>query len=237
MKGLIQKIFKIFGYQVVNIDTLLNVSLSSEENIRKLCDIKSDLIIFDVGAHIGQSAKKFRKIFKKAEIYSFEPYLKSYETLSSLSIDKFRAYNFGFSNIKSHQKFSINSKSSTNSLLTFSKSNVWGFKKSDNLTTIDCNFDTIDNFCNSNSIELIDFIKIDVQGAEYLVLGGAKETLLNKKIKVLQFEVIIGDTYKGQKSIGFYINLLEKYGYKLTNFSDVVIRDGVLIQTDLFFTR
>ena len=54
---------------------------------------------------------------------------------------------------------------------------------------------------------------------------------------MIQFEVIIGDTYKGQKSIGFYINFLEKYGYKFKNFSDVVIRDGVLVQTDLFFTR
>ena len=32
---------------------------------KKLCDQKSDLIIFDVGAHIGQSAKKYRKIFDK----------------------------------------------------------------------------------------------------------------------------------------------------------------------------
>ena len=237
MKGLIQKIFKFFGYQIVNIDTLLNVTLSSDEIIKKLCDQKSDLVIFDIGAHIGQSAKKYRKIFEIAEIFSFEPYFKSYETLSSIKIDRFRAYNFGFSNIKSQEKFLVNLRSGTNSLLPFSKDNVWGFKPSDSLATIVCDFDTIDNFCKTNNIELIDFIKIDVQGSEYLVLSGAKETLLNKKIKVIQFEVIIGDTYKGQKSIGFYINFLEKYGYKLKNFSDVVLRDGVLIQTDLFFTR
>ena len=236
MKGLIQKIFKFFGYQIVNIDTLLNMSLSSEEIIKKLCDQKSDLVIFDVGAHIGQSAKKYRKIFDKAEIFSFEPHLDSYKTLSSLKIDKFRAYNFGFSNIKSQENFSVNLKSGTNSLLPFSVDNVWGFEPSDSLETTVCNFDTIDNFCNINNIESIDFMKIDVQGSEYLVLSGAKETLLTKKIKVIQLEVIIGDTYKGQKSIGFYMNFLEKYGYKLKNFSDLVIRDGVLIQTDLFFT-
>ena len=81
MKGLIQKIFKFFGYQIVNIDTLLNLSLSSDEIIKKLCDQKSDLVIFDIGAHIGQSAKKYREIFEIAEIFSFEPYFKSYETL------------------------------------------------------------------------------------------------------------------------------------------------------------
>ena len=34
-------------------------------------------------------------------------------------------------------------------------------------------------------------MKIDVQGAEYLVLEGAHNTLLDKKIKLIQLEVII----------------------------------------------
>ena len=79
-------------------------------------------------------------------------------------------------------------------------------------------------------------MKIDVQGAEYLVLDGAKDLLSNKNIKVIQLEVILGDTYKGQKTIGYYINLLESYEYKLKTFSDFVIKNGSLIQTDLIFT-
>ena len=62
------------------------------------------------------------------------------------------------------------------------------------------------------------------------------KNIVAKKIKVIQLEVIIGHTYKGQKSIGFYLNLLESYGYKLINFSDSVFRNGKLIQSDLFFT-
>ena len=56
------------------------------------------------------------------------------------------------------------------------------------------------------------------------------------KIKIIQLEVIIGNTYKSQKSIGFYISLLESYGYRFINFSDSVVRSGTLIQSDLFFT-
>ena len=64
---------------------------------------------------------------------------------------------------------------------------------------------------NEEKITNIDFMKIDVQGAEYLVLDGAKEALLKKKIKVIQLEVIFGDTYVGQNQLVFiliFLNLM-----------------------------
>ena len=56
----------------------------------------------------------------------------------------------------------------------------------DNTEIILSSFNTIDNFLNEEKISYIDFMKIDVQGAEYLVLDGAKESLLKKKIKVIK---------------------------------------------------
>ncbi len=79
-------------------------------------------------------------------------------------------------------------------------------------------------------------MKIDTQGSEYLVLDGAKEILSKKVFKNIQLEVILGDTYKGQKTIGFYMNLLENYGYRFKIMTDFCIKNGSLIQTDLFFT-
>ena len=236
MKLLIKKLLTLIGYKISNISS--SVDLSSKEILEGIFDKKAKLTIFDIGAHNGESAKIYRKIFKNSEIYSFEPYPKAYKKLKELNIKNFKSFNFGFSNKKSIDKFLINFKSSTNSLLEFSKeaNNIWGKEFLNNSDKISCNFDTIDNFCRSQSLDFIDFMKIDVQGAEYLVLDGAKEYLLNKKIKVLQLEIILGNTYVGQKSIGFYISLLESYGYKFRNFSDSVVRNGKLIQTDLFFT-
>jgi FkbM family methyltransferase len=45
---------------------------------------------------------------------------------------------------------------------------------------------TIDNFLTSNSIEKIDFLKIDVEGYELNILKGAKNSL--SKIDLIQFE-------------------------------------------------
>ena len=236
LKLLIKNFLKLFGYKFEKIKNSYN--LLSEDILRNIFDKKQDLVIFDIGAHIGESSKKYNQLFDNAKIYSFEPSPESYKVLKNLNIKNLKIYNFGFSNKKSIEKFSVNIKSATNSLLSFSKiaNKTWEINSLNNLKRIDCKFDTVDNFCSEEKINLIDFMKIDVQGAEYLVLEGAHDTLLNKKIKLIQLEVIIGYTYENQKSIGFYINLLESYGYRFINFSDSVFKTGKLIQSDLFFT-
>ena len=236
MKDLINKLLNKFGYSIVNSKQILNVS--SEYIIKNIFNRNSKLIIFDIGAHVGQSARKFSRLFSNSKIYSFEPAPKEYEILIQQNIKNFEAFNFGFSNQKSYEKFLVNSKSATSSLLPLSENSrkVWGIETLSNKETIYCNFDTVDSFCSENNIKIIDFMKIDVQGSEYLVLDGARDLLSSKNIKVIQLEVILGDTYKGQKTIGYYINLLESYEYKLKTFSDFVIKKGSLIQTDLIFT-
>jgi hypothetical protein len=47
---------------------------------------------------------------------------------------------------------------------------------------------TLNEFCNKNQIKFIDFLKLDVEGYEWLFYKGASE-LLNKKIGIIQFEL------------------------------------------------
>ena len=119
--------------------------------------------------------------------------------------------------------------------LTEKAKDVWGSNyRLNQIDIINVNFNTLDEFCKENSVNFIDFLKLDVQGAEFKVLKGAHKSLMEKKIKVIQLEVIISKTYVGQKSLAYYIELLEGYGYKLINFSDFTFVKGELVQTDLF---
>jgi FkbM family methyltransferase len=52
----------------------------------------------------------------------------------------------------------------------------------------DATLATLDDFCGEQGINAIDFLKIDVEGAEHLVLKGATRALSNHSISVLQFE-------------------------------------------------
>ena len=236
MKTLIQKFLAKFGYQLRKIDMF--PSPSSISVLVSLFGKDEKIIIFDVGAHRGESAKKYKIFFKNAEIFSFEPFDQSFNVLKRLNITKFKPFNIGLSDKKSLENFSINKASETNSLLRLSGNakHVWG--NNFGLSQIDIkqfNFNTLDEFCKENFVNYIDFLKLDVQGAEFKVLKGAHKSLMEKKIKVIQLEVIISKTYVGQKSLAYYINLLEGYGYKLIVLSDCTFVNGELVQTDLFF--
>ena len=63
----------------------------------------------------------------------------------------------------------------------------------------------------NNILEVPDYIKIDVDGIEHLILQGAGKYLLNKKIKNIQIE--INENFKNQfQSV---ISLLSENGFKL----------------------
>jgi len=70
----------------------------------------------------------------------------------------------------------------------------------------------LDTYCKENNIDVIDFVKIDVEGAEKYIFEGANELLKNNKIKCGLFEV--GDTLHDAGTNEIEIcDILEKYGY------------------------
>ena len=113
---------------------------------------------------------------------------------------------------------------------------VWGGRGNlKSLAKVKCKFITLDQFLLEKKINKIDFLKRDVQGYEFEILKGAKKTLTNKKIKMIEIEFICGKTYAGQKTIAYYFNLWEKYGYKLKNITDIIHNNENIIQMQLFF--
>ncbi len=85
---------------------------------------------------------------------------------------------------------------------------------------------TGDSYMKKYGIEHIDFLKVDVEGAESRVLKGFKSALLNKKIDIIQFEYNEYAIVSRFLLIDFY-NLLVPHGYKIGKiYTDYVdIRD------------
>lgn len=79
---------------------------------------------------------------------------------------------------------------------------------------------TLDTYCNENDISCIDFIKIDVEGAEKGVFEGATNLLKTKKIKSGMFEV--GETLTDAGTTNDEVcKILESNGYNIIkNFYD-----------------
>jgi FkbM family methyltransferase len=75
---------------------------------------------------------------------------------------------------------------------------------------------TVDAYCERNSIERIDLLKIDVEGAEYQVLQGASSMLARKKVLccVFEFGQTTFDMGNRPDEIEAY---LRQFGYRVEN--------------------
>lgn len=182
--------------------------------LKKLTN-KTNPIIFDIGACDGSSVQEFKKIFPDAVIYSFEPYLKSFENLAKLSDDYTGVYiyNLALSDNDGAMNFFVNKSKATNSLLKPLLTNSF----IDEYISIEENIQVatkmIDTFLEDNKINEIDILKIDVQGGELLTLKGAKQALIDKKIKIIYTEIWLIEGYEGQPLYHDIAAYLAAFGY------------------------
>ena len=149
-------------------------------NIIKSYNIK---VVFDVGANVGKWTNEARNLFHDARIFSFEPIPNVFDQLqiNTKELTKVFINNIALSNVTGELSFNYYPKSN----LFSSIYNHPGGKDGIILKVISkCG----EKFCNENEIDCIDFLKIDTEGSEPLVLEGFKEMLKNKKIRLVQFE-------------------------------------------------
>ena len=97
---------------------------------------------------------------------------------------------------------------------------------------------TLDNyFYLRNKKEVIDLLKIDVEGEDLNVLKGSRDLLKNKKIKLIKIELLNSFFRSGKKSnINEIIFFLNNYNYFLTTITKTKYIDEKLLMMDVYFT-
>jgi len=184
--------------------------------------IKSGNIVFDVGAHRGKWSTHVITQQPNVRIYAFEPVPQAYTTLLRNLINlPVSTFNLALSNHTGTQSFVSykktkqthaldgSSKSSFFHQLKFEQEYEKGIAQEITVPTI-----TLDDFCKKHQIDHINYLKIDTEGAEHLILKGAHNLLKNKRIQHIQFEY--GNTYIGAKAkLEDVFKLLTSYNYKV----------------------
>lgn len=188
-------------------------------------------IIFDIGAHHGESAIYFKKLFPAATIYSFEPDPQSYSILSSKDISNVSYYNLAISDKDGTQVFYRQEISHTNSLLKINLNSKDSIAITKAATEKDVHFlerfndeayvDTVqlDSFVKEHSITKIDILKIDVQGAERLVLAGGISALAHTRVIVL--EISFYDYYEQNTTFLDIETILVPLNFRLFSISEI----------------
>lgn len=241
MKQVIQRLANACGYRIESLPQPQPCENAFSALQHLLAEV-SEPIIFDVGAHHGQTSREFRKLFPTSTIYAFEPFKESFELLrrNTASDTRTQAFNYGLSDREDLQSFHLNPSAATNSLLQTHElgSDVWGKGFLETREIVQAQFKTIDSVVAALQIRRIDLLKLDVQGAESLVMDGAAATCSRGMIRLIYSEIITQPTYKNQKRLdaalsSFYNNKFDLYN--IYNMS--LTAEGRLRQVDAIFTK
>jgi FkbM family methyltransferase len=196
-----------------NVDEYIKYELPHQKKLLQLFDQNASLVIFDIGACECLDSIRYSLLFPNSEVYAFEPLPKNIES-GKAYIEQYNRTNItltqvALSNQEGTAKFFVSSGRPQHE----KSSEDWDFgNKSSSLLQpdktleahdwlkfhekIEVKTNTLASFCKLNFIESIDFIHMDVQGAELMVLQGATEYL--KKVKSIWLEVEKISLYKDQ---------------------------------------
>lgn len=196
-------------------------------------------IVFDVGGNTGEWTDLINKAIKPKKIYVFEPFPHHYEKLTEKYslIESISIHDIAIGNENGEREFNINSDPRYNHSLLSIDPLSDGWVNVDHTSTKKVQCTTIDQFCIDHKISHISFLKIDTEGADFLVLQGAKRMLENAKIDIVYVEIFLKPLMKGQGSLTEIVSFMEAHGFFLFNFFDQRFRDGRLVLTNAMFVR
>lgn len=145
-------------------------------------------IVFDIGANMGIFTL-FSVLKRSAgKVYAFEPVKSTYNLLEkNLSLngvqDQTSLINKGLGDLETDLEMSISRDNIGANSMVFDRG-------TNEIETV--SITTLDSFIESNSIKQIDFIKVDIEGAERLFLEGAQRTLakFRPKLSICTYHLI-----------------------------------------------
>ena len=209
---------------------------SFEKEVINLVKNKSKLVIFDVGCYRGIFTKTILNLIrnKKYKFYLFDinkkvkKYIKNLIRLKNIYYNEIALSNKNGKAIYYYNRFFESAGSSLSNIVkndskwNFSRKLIFKllFLKVKNFTKYKVSTITLDNFVKNKKIKLIDILKIDIEGSEYDLLKGAKNTLKKNKIKIILVEIIAKkDSYDKKKKKIF--NFLKKRNFTLVKKANI----------------
>ena len=164
----------------------------------ELAKRKKDMVVLDVGANVGMFSRFIKDYAKK--IYAVEPSKRCFDCLkeNTKDWDNIEIFNVGFLNSKGKHYIFGNGDETPQNMMTEGEHSE--------LTDIT----TIEDFMKENKIEHVDVMKIDTEGAEYVIF--ADQSFKNVAPKI---DFIIGEGHYLDKAMPEHLFLmLKEAGFK-----------------------
>jgi len=201
-----------------------------KDDLLKLFNCKDHCLIMDIGACEGEESIRYSRLFPNASIYCFEPLPKNQkkiiENLKKYNVNNVRLIEVALSDEEGGCEFYVSSGHPEQE----DKNLNWDFgNKSSSLLPPDKHLDrvpwlkfeekikvptrTLNSFLLKHKIQEVDFMHMDVQGAELKVLKGAGKHIEN--IKAIWLEVADVSLYKGQATRNMIESFMKENNFYL----------------------
>lgn len=218
---LLKTIKKIYRYCFGSKKPTPPVDVERAKQIFYIKYLREGMIVFDVGAHVGELSLLFSHFMgPTGKVYYFEASRSVFEKLTKV------CQLVGRPQIKLNHK-AITGKVGIVKLYVYDEEHsTWSSLADRSLKKYGIDVKpthieevgavTIYGYCNKSKISRIDLLKIDVKGAEYQVLLGARQMLKSQSIRCCVFEFGATSYYMGNEpgEIEFY---LTQFGYRIRN--------------------
>lgn len=149
---------------------------------------KGPLVVFDVGANVGDYARLIRRYAPQAEVYAFEPHPETFAHLTKdAAMHGYQALNLGLSDVAGSQKIYDYADRGGTAHASLYQAVIEDLHRGV-AAAWDVDLTSLDAFCRERGVERIHLLKIDTEGNELRVLQGARETLQAGRIDLIHFE-------------------------------------------------
>jgi FkbM family methyltransferase len=213
-----RKIKKLSGAKQMLWTVLARPSSLEEQIYQKV--VQQGDCCFDIGANCGQVSMFLAHICgPSGKIIAFEPVWPTYKTLcSNIQKGAFQKsiiipIPYGIAETEKQGLIQVpNNNFALGSMA--SRERLARFHKNATITSYECQFVSIDLFIAKTKMDIPNFCKIDVEGAELFVLQGASKLLSSKARPIILIEIFA----PWEKTFGYtpwdVLSILKRHGYE-----------------------
>lgn len=216
---------------------------------REIFEANEKLVIFDVGANVGQTVWRFKNLFRNSSLHSFEPIGENVNQIETRygGDENLTVNQTAVGESQGKETFLEYANSAHSSFHELLPDTVWlkdrslqmrespgTYKKRETLVDVI----TLDDYCEDKGIQGIDILKIDTQGHEGKVLNGSRGLLRKGAVKFVELELIFSSIYERVANFTDIEKNLASNGYRLVglNTPGNLVQD-IIWQSDVVYAR
>jgi FkbM family methyltransferase len=240
LKRYISNLSRSMGYEIKRWRHPTREQIEAQDpllNIRAFFQAKGIVpsVVFDVGANQGDYAAQCLELFPDARVFCFEPTPAVLEGLKKRyhSESRVRVVEAAVMDRDGAVTLNIRGDHVWSSILSNGDSGIAPTATSQ----VQVKGMRLDSFAAAESIQHVDLLKLDIQGAEMAALSGADALLRDGRISVLQMEINFQNLYAGQADLQSVSKLMFRSGYWLQGVYGASMLNGLLCAVEVVFAH